>query len=252
MAIVRALGAEWIKLKRTLALWLTLIAPLVIVALQLAMVIEREEYYRQRGVQDAWGEYGQQTVFLWALLMLPLFITLETALTSHLEHGNQGWKHLFALPIPRGAIYAAKQVSGMALIGLSMAALFLYLVLSGLGLRVLTPGLGFEAPVPWVELAQYVAAAYLASWLILSLHTWVGLRWPSFVVACAAGIAAMVVAVILFQSDWSQWYPWTLPGLVTYRLGEGEKALAELLAGSIGGLAVAVVGGWEVTRRDVL
>jgi lantibiotic transport system permease protein len=252
MAIIRALRAEWLKMKRTLALWLAPIAPLVIVALQLAMVLQRQSYYRQQDIQDAWGDYGGQTVFLWTLLMLPLFITLETALLSNLEHGNQQWKHLFALPIPRGAIYAAKQLTAMALIGLSMVALYLYLVLSGLALRVLAPGLGLEASVPWAKLFQYVAMAYLASWLIISIHTWVGLRWHSFVVASAVGIMAMVVAVLLFQSDWSQWYPWTLPGVVAYSLDEGTQPWAELAAGSVGGVVVALLGSWEVTRRDVL
>lgn len=250
--LARALSAEWLKMKRTLALWLAPIAPLVIVALQIAMVLQRESYYRQQDISDAWGQYGEQTVFLWTLLMLPLFITLETALLSNLEHGNLQWKHLFALPISRGAVYAAKQLMGMILIGLSMASLYALLVFSGLALRVLTPGLGFEAPVPWLDFLRSVGLAYLASWLIISIHTWVGLRWHSFVVASAVGIAAMVVAVLLFQSDWSQWYPWTLSGVITYSLAEGLRPMAELAVGSLGGVLVALLGGWDVTRRDVL
>jgi hypothetical protein len=250
--LARALSAEWLKMKRTLALWLAPIAPLVIVALQIAMVLQRESYYRQQDHSHAWDQYGKQTVFLWTLLMLPLLITLETALLSNLEHGNQQWKHLFALPISRGAVYTAKQLMGMILISLSMVSLYALLVLSGLALRVLTPGLGFEAPVPWLEFLQSVGLAYLASWLIISIHTWVGLRWHSFVVASAVGIAAMVVAVLLFQSDWGQWYPWTLPGVITYSLAEGLKPTAELAVGSLGGVLVALLGGWDVTRRDVL
>jgi hypothetical protein len=252
MAIWCALKAEQLKVKRTLALWLAPLAPMVIVGLQLAIVLQRESYYRQQDVSDAWGQYGEQTVFLWSLLMLPLFVTLETALLSNLEHGNQQWKHLFALPIPRGALYAAKQLSGMAVIGLSTVSLYVLLVASGLGLRVLTPGLGFEAAVPWAQLLKYVAMAYLASWLIISIHTWVGLRWHSFAVASAVGIGAVVVSVVLFQSDWGQWYPWTLPGILTSGLAEGIVPLDKLAMGSLGGVAVALAGGWEVTRRDVL
>lgn len=252
MSLVRALRAEMLKAKRTLALWLAPIAPLVIVGLQLAIVLQSQDYYRQQDVSEAWTHYGGQTVFLWTMLMLPLFITLETALLSNLEHGNQQWKHLFALPIPRAAIYAAKQVSAMALIAVSMVSLYVLMVLSGLGLRLVAPGLGFEAPVPWVEYLQYVALAYLASWLIISIHTWIGLRWHSFVVASAVGIGAMVIAVFLFSSDWNQWYPWTLPGLVQYNLEEGLSFWPQLLLGSVGGVVAALVGGWNVIRRDVL
>jgi lantibiotic transport system permease protein len=252
MAIMRTLSAELLKTRRTLALWLAPIVPLVIVGLQIAITVQRQEYYRQQDTSQMWADYGGQIVFLWAVLMLPLFITLETALLSNLEHGNQQWKHLFALPVPRGAIYAAKQIGGMAIIGLSMVALYVYLVLSGLALRVLTPGLGFEAPVPWLEFLQYVALTYIASWLILSIHTWVGLRWHSFVLASAVGIVAMVIAVVLFQSDWGAWYPWTLPCLVAYGLEAGEKVLTMLLIGSLGGVVAAFLGGWDIVRRDVV
>jgi hypothetical protein len=252
MAILRALHAERLKIKRTLALWLAPLAPLVIIALQMAIVLERRKYYRTQEVADAWIEYGGQTVFLWTVLLLPLFITLETALLANLEHGNRQWKHLFALPLPRGAIYAAKQLSGMAIIGLSMAALYAYTVLGGLALRLLAPGLGFEAPVPWWDFFRCIVLAYLASWLILALHTWIGLRWHSFVVASAVGVAAMVVAVVMIQSDWAAWYPWTLPGLVANGLEVGEEILPQLLLGCFGGPAVALLGGWDVARQDVL
>jgi hypothetical protein len=252
MAIWHALRAEQLKVKRTLALWLAPLAPLVIIGLQLAIVLQRREYYRNQDTTAAWTEFGGQIVFLWTMLLLPLFITLETALLGNLEHGNRQWKHLFALPIPRGAVYAAKQISAMAIIGLSMAALYLYIVLSGLALRWLAPGLGFEAPVPWWAFFQYIGLAYLASWLILSIHTWVSLRWHSFVVASAVGIAAMVIAVFMFESDWSQWYPWTYPGLVAYAAEGGLTLMRELLIGSLGGVGVALLGGWDVIRRDVL
>lgn len=148
MAILRALDAERPKVKRTLALWLAPVAPLVIIALQMAIVLERPAYYAAQETSSPWMGYGQQIIFLWVVLMLPLFITLETALLANLEHGNGTWKHLFALPVPRGAVYVAKQVSAMAIIGLSMAALYIYVPLGGWALRLLIPGLGFEAPVP--------------------------------------------------------------------------------------------------------
>jgi hypothetical protein len=138
------------------------------------------------------------------------------------------------------------------MICLSMAPLYAYMVLSGLALRAAVPGLGFEAPVPWLQFLRYVGLAYLASWLIISIHTWVALRWHSFVVASAVGIAAMVIAVVLFQSDYSRWYPWTLSGVITYSLAEGLEPWAELMVGTLGGVASAILGGWDVTRRDVL
>ncbi|HSJ56587.1 MAG TPA: ABC transporter permease [Anaerolineae bacterium] len=253
MELVRALHAERLKLKRTLAFLLAPVAPLVIVALQLAVVLDSADLMRQNLPADPWSAYAGQVVFLWTMLMLPLFVTLETALLANLEHANGQWKHLFALPVSRGAVYAAKQVAALVLIGISMATLYIYLVGSGLVLRVVVPGLGLEAPVPWLPLLRYVVLAFVACWLILAIHTWVALRWHSFVVASTVGIIAMVVAVFIFRSDtWNAWYPWTLPGLVTNRLEDNVLLWRELLFGGLGGIVFALLGGWDVTRRDVV
>jgi hypothetical protein len=252
MTISKTIRAELLKLNRTLALRLAVITPLALVVLQIIAAQQRQGYYVQQDLTDGWWEFVQSTTMLWSLLMLPLFVTLETALLSGLEHGNRQLKHLFTLPVPRGAIYAAKQFSGMLLIGLSMLALALFLALGGLVLRLLTPGLGFEAPIPWLMIFQRCGLIYLGGWLIIAIHTWISLRWPSFVVASAAGITLTVAGMIVAQSEWGSFYPWALPGLLVNQLGKGEAYTAELLFGSLGGVIAALIGGWDVTRREVV
>jgi hypothetical protein len=262
-ALYRALGAEVLKMKRTLALWLAIIAPVLVVGLNMAMGYQRREFYRnqQMGAQ-VWFEFGLQTMVLWGLLMMPLFVTLETALIAIWEHGNQQWKHLFALPIPRGAIYAAKQVCGMALIGLSILVLTACLILGGLLLRYAAPGIGFEAAPPIGEFAEFGGFLFLGAWLIISIQTWVAQRWSSFAVASGVGIAMTVIGAVIIQSDGAGFYPYTLPILVANGfsdtihplniLEEGVRPLSELLFGSLGGVVAALLGGWEFVRRDVL
>jgi hypothetical protein len=249
-AMVRALGAETLKMKRTLALWLSLIAPFSIVALNFLTAFQRLDYVRQ--AESAWLEAVDQTMIFWALLMWPLFITLETALVSGLEHGSDHWKHLFALPVPRGAVYAAKQIVNMGLLGLSLLALVGFTVLAGLALKVIEPGLGFEAPIPWDEMWKQAGIIYLGSWLIISLHTWVSMRWRNFVVAVGFGIVMTVSGVIIMNADWATFYPWALPGFAINNLHKGSTPMAEVLFGCVGGMVVALLGGWEFTRRDVL
>ncbi len=260
--LARALGGEMLKIRRTLALWLALIAPAVVVAVQLAMIWDRRFYYREHGVaRGAWLEYGAQTLVLWGLLMLPLFITLEAALVGQLEHASASWKRLFALPVSRSAIYAAKQIAAMSLIGLSIAMLTALIVLSGWSMRLWLPGLGFEAPVPLWAFAEYALTMYLGAWLIIAIQTWVAHRWASFAVACGLGVAMTVAGVLVIQSDWASYYPWTLPVMVANGFGEeGMQTLTgftdglpwrELLFGTLGGLLFAVWAARDVTRRDV-
>lgn len=258
----RALRAERLKLRGTLGFWLAWIAPAVIVALQLMMNLGRRDFYLARDPFDAWREYGIQVMVLWSLMMMPLFVTLETALVAQLDHTSRGWKHLFSLPVSRGAQYAAKQIGGMALVGLSLVALTVFSVLGGLVLRQAIPGIGFEDPVPLVDIASFAFFTFLGAWLVISIQTWVAQRWSSFVVASGFGIAMTIIGVIVIQSDYAGYYPWTLPVLVANGfngsirslniLAEGVRPVRELLTGSLGGVFVAILGGWDVVRRDIL
>jgi len=74
----------------------------------------------------------------------------------------------------------------------------------------------------------------------------------NFAVARGAGIVATMAGVLVINSDWAKFYPWTLPGRVSIGFMEGDAIAAELALGIVGGIVVALAGGWEVTRRDVL
>ena len=126
----RALAAESLKLRGTLALWMCFIAPATVVALYVLQFTFMDIAGRAALPPDqAWLAFTKSALTLWAFLMLPLFVTLESALLAGLEHANQQWRHLLALPVPKGVHYLAKQLALMALLALAMALLF---VLAGL------------------------------------------------------------------------------------------------------------------------
>jgi hypothetical protein len=249
--LIRTLSAETLKLKRTLALWLALIMPLTIVAMQVGLFYRNGSSGIPAG-ESAWVWYGQLNMVFWGLLMLPLFVTLETALVGNMEHTSDHWKHLNALPVPRGIIYAAKQFSGMALVALSSVALVFFSVAGGLLLNLLRPGMGLDGAIPWARFFAFAAMTYVGAWLIISIQTWISLRWKSFVVACAAGIGLTVAGVFIIHADWGSFWPWALPGGIANEFNESVLHLPQLLFGGLGGLLAALLGGWDVTRQDVL
>jgi uncharacterized membrane protein len=51
---------------------------------------------------DAWLSLTQNSLILWALLMLPLFVTLETGLLNAQEHGNKMMLLVLALYFQQG------------------------------------------------------------------------------------------------------------------------------------------------------
>jgi hypothetical protein len=252
-AMLRVITAEMLRMKRTLALWLAFVGPLVVVGFVLLSFVGQGEASVESLPDSAWIEFVQMVNIFWALLVLPLFATLQTALLAGVEHQNEQWKHLYALPVPRWAVVAAKQVAAAALMGLSHAALLAFTVLGGHLLWLLRPDLGFHVAVPWPDLVKPVGVIYLASGLILTIHTWIGLRWRNFAVASAAGIVLTVAGMFAINSRWGSYYPWALAGGIINALHKGEPfRLAEFLFGALGGAAVAPLACWDLVRRDVL
>ena len=116
-ALMRALTAESLKLRGTLALWMCLIAPATVVGLAVLQVAFAD--LADKAPQPpaaAWRGLATGMMSLWAFLMLPLFVTLESALLAGLEHANHRWRHLLALPLPRASHYLGKVIALLVLV----------------------------------------------------------------------------------------------------------------------------------------
>jgi hypothetical protein len=124
--------------------------------------------------------------------------------------------------------------------------------LTGVALQALRPGLGLSADVPWGFLLKLGATAYVASWLLISVHTWIGIRWQSFVVAMGAGVVATFLGLVIGDSGLASVYPWSVPAIVIDGLTKGRVAWAPLLWGGLGGMVFAIWGCRAVVRHDVL
>lgn len=247
----RALWAEALKLRGTLALWMCAIAPAVVVAL-LVLQIAFSDFTQRSPMEpgQAWPRFAQSVLVLWSFLMLPLFVTLQSALLAGLEHANQQWKHLLALPLPRSAHYLAKQVALTAMLALAMVLLAVFIVLGGIVLGAVKPVFGITGSPPWKTLVEGVSACFAASLLIVSLHNWISIRWRSFTVVVSIGMGATVAGYLIGQSArFGHLYPWSMPSQVF--AGKGEWIGFVVVAGLLGGAAVTLVGLWDFTRREV-
>jgi lantibiotic transport system permease protein len=250
-ALLRSIYAEILKLKRTLALWMVLIAPTVVALLYLAILIDRGAAMAKADDFNAWEALSQNICTLWSILMLPLFITLQTTLLANIEHNQKQWKHLFALAVPRWTVYVGKLVISTGLIGLSTLVLWGNFITDGLILRLLQPGIGFEAPIPGWMLLKTPLLIFGLAFLILAIHTWVSLYWHSFTLSVGVGMAAVTVGLVVMQSaTWNRFYPWVLT-IHALHSETGYLPNAFLIS-ILGGLLVSVLGCWVFVRRDVL
>jgi hypothetical protein len=238
---------EAAKLKRTLALGMAVLAPLVIVILYFMIGMFGGGPALRPGA-DAWTMLSRNTVQLWTLLMLPMFITLETSLLAGLEHTERNWKFLLSLPIPKWTVYVAKLFVAIGLIWVAHSVLVAGTMLSGAVLRQFRPELKMAA-LPIAEIAWPLAKISVAVLLAVTIQHWVSLRWPSFVTAMGFGMAAMVAGFLAANSaDYGPWVPWSLT-LHTLR-PRITLVINPMVYSAAAAALVAIAGAWHFTRRE--
>lgn len=117
MTLTWALSAEALKMKRTIAVKMVVLAPLAVVLLTLFMASQApfSTLHKSRSAVDPWHALARVNLQFWGLLMLPMYVTLQTALLAGLDHADNQWKALFARPVPRWTIYMAKLLVAMAM-----------------------------------------------------------------------------------------------------------------------------------------
>lgn len=261
-SFVSALAAEFMKLRRTLALAMVLVSPLIVVSLSFIIIARRSVPFESS--ESAFMLIASPAYGVWNLLMLPLFIALETTLMAHLEHGGRTWKHLFALPVPRPALIGAKLAINLIISLLAMIVLLALILLAGWLLLIIRPDLGLNATLVADRFFAAGAGSFAAALLIIVFHTWLSLRWPSIVVGLGSGIGAVVIGFIIINSDYWNLFPWSYPIIVSSRFlgqgGEGALSVADAFNGSVLPFAVSGIGAllcaawllFDLSRRDVV
>jgi hypothetical protein len=244
-SLFRALYAERLKLKRTLAFRMIFVAPLLVATLQFFIAWNQKRFGPNFNM---WEMLPKSGMAVWAVFMLPLLITLETALINGVEHSEKQWKHLFALPISRTSVYIAKFLVAQALALASTVVLSALILLSGLALIRLRPEIPRTGSIPYGWLLKHAVLVWLASWLIVAIHNWISIRWAGFALALGAGVGGTFFALFAASARLGKYYPWLLPVNI---FTEGRATTAVWL-GAVGGVIAAVIGCVEFVRRDVI
>jgi hypothetical protein len=231
---------ELLKLRGTLSLLLCLLAPALVAVVALLIAL--------RQAHPGWQGLLTNGVGLWCYFVLPMTVAALAALLAQIEHGPRGWDHLFALPISRMRLVMAKAAVMMMLIGIMSALLAGFCLVLGLAAGLLRPAGLALAAFPWSEAAAMAARAWAASGLMAVVQLWVALRYRSFVVPIALGLAGTFLVVASMGAPEVALLPWAMPlGTIA---APGASPLFALLAGCLGGLALAPLMAAHLARRD--
>jgi lantibiotic transport system permease protein len=244
--LYRALEAEVLKLKRTPSLLIAVAAPAVVCLVYAMMMLTQG---RDAVRPDPWRSLIGNTGSLWVLLMLPLVVVTVTALWASFEHGDALWKHLFALPVPRPAVYVAKWLLSLAVVTASTLFLAVCEAIMGMVMGLFLPQLHLTWPPPFAYMLGHAAALSAASVFMVTIHMWVGLRFKGLYVALGLGVACLIGSLFASFSDTlNRILPWTLP--LRVHAVVGANVPATLLYSLAGGLVVGAAALLDLVRQD--
>ena len=238
-----ALAVEAYKLRRSLALLLAAIAPLLIVVFLFFNML-------RLGKAMPWAMSLQSSAAIWAFFMLPMSVTALTALVAHTEHGPRSWDHLRALPLPRWYLYAAKAVCVLGVVAAMSVLLALLTMLAVEAAGWLKPAVAATGTPDVAGYLTLLGRIFLAAWLLVAVQLWIALRYASFVPALATGIGGTFFAVVATSAKIGAVLPWQIP--VNQLASDPARAQLALALGCFGGCAMFAVMLWQLSRREVM
>lgn len=240
----KLLRIELLKVKRSQALWMMFAIPLVVVALNLAMLLKRTAIGEL--ADKHWLRFWVGNTMLWCYFMMPLYIALVTSLLNGHEHRNQTWRLMLTLPISQRQLYVAKAVLAWLFVAGANAVLVgaTALAIALLGAAGASQQGAFAFPM-----APFWAKVSLACLPVLLIQHAVSWRVRNLVLPLAVGvIATMGITQIGSSAHWV-WYPWSYALMAANGSAPAMQSQALLLAAGVGAALFAATA-FLLGRRE--
>ncbi len=211
---------EFIKLKRTLAFWLTIISAVLFPFLFfIAYVIKHESLVPQIGI-NPWERFMTTQIENSIPFFIPMFIVLITSLIMQIEHSSLGLKHLFALPIPKWSVYFGKLSIVIFAIITTYIYYYLAILLSGLLLGLIYPDLAFLSFQPeHLKFLKILSTSFVASLGIIGIQFWLSFRFKDFIIPLGLGMFLTIMGIIISQAPQSIYIPYAF-SVLSVSLGD--------------------------------
>lgn len=258
MMFFATVGATFLTLKRTRALWLAIVAPLFIVCFRMILLLFTSDPSVEK---YAWDSLFENNSFFWFGLLFLLTGALDCALLVDIDRSAHSWKYVFALPISRTSWYLAKFTTAVVLVVVSNIVLFVATLIVGALLGVLAPQQGFTLGAP--HILYYLGVILLetgASLFLIAIYTWLSMRTKNFILPAALGVVGIVTNLVGYNSPVAQKFvPWMYAldiGKILSRTPQAEPYVGwslpvVILISCLGAFCFTLLGIWDLNRREI-
>ncbi len=243
--MLKLLSVELLKIRRSLALLLMLVIPLVVVVLNVLVMIRQHEL--RTVTPTNWSFYWYGSSGLWCYFMLPLYIALITGLLNGQEHRNHTLRLMLTLPVSQVQLFVVKGFLAW-LFAIGASAILALGAMLGAGLLVLF-GATAQGAVEFAML-PFIATLAISCLPVVAIQHAVSWRFQNIVLPLALGVVAtMGITQIGSSSRWV-YYPWAYSLMAINSSEAGHHKLALTLAALVGTTLFAL-SAWLMGRREV-
>lgn len=258
-----SLVSEFYKSRKTLAFWAAILLPVIICGLITFGFYSTSEKVLNLHYPPMvlWAQYSGAALGVMGMLIMPFYVIFMAFSVNNIEHKNDTWKTLFAQPLNKFSIYAAKYLYAVFLI---FICLFLFASLTfafGYLLQVLVPEYNFNQYNPSSILINSYTKLFLSSLGILSLQFILSLVWGDFLKPMGIGFVGTIMGIITASVGWKYAYliPYSLPTLALRitKVKKGGDPLdfpiftQEIYTSLIYAVVFFIIGYFIVTKKSI-
>ncbi|GIN57143.1 ABC transporter permease [Lederbergia ruris] len=228
--------ADLLKMKRKWVWLLVFLGPFGVISLQAVNYGVRYDYLVGLN-PDVWGELLKNISGLMTISLL-LGVAILASMTANVEHQQNAWKQLLALPVRKGAAFGSKFLLNILLLWVACLLLFVGTIILGLSLK-------FGTDIPYIAIFKNSFYPLAAALPILALQTWLSITMPNQAIPLTVGILGAIVSMYSIVA--ADWFPWKWPLLIS----DVHEPIWFAGMGLIVGIILLGLGALDFTRRDV-
>ena len=174
---------EWLKTRKTLAFWLTLLFPLFC-----TILVSLKFLGDKQMPTEPWPVFIKQVNNIMAFF-LPFFLILMVSFTTQIEYKNHGWKQLYAQPVPRLSIFFGKYLLIFSLLVVSVFIALVIISVFAPIIQMIRPGLNFTGtPFEFTIFVRLFTHSVLSGVFIITLQYWLCIRLRGFMAPIISGV----------------------------------------------------------------
>ncbi len=211
ISFIHSFQSEWLKTKRSLALWIVIIGGFFTPAIvTVARIIQYRTLPSIYAADDFWKLLWQNSWESMALFLLPLGAILTTSLITQIEYRNNTWKQLHTLPLNLTTIFFSKLFLVLVImlgffvlfnIGIYLSALIPYWVIGGVPYP--------KAPIPFQYFLEQDLKYFVDCLPIVAFQYLLSLKYRHFLVPVGTGFILWVGALASLSWKYGYIIPYT-------------------------------------------